>query len=93
MEYKAPKVLEKKPVIGRFDLKAVMVIVICSLAAVFLLFTSILLSIASVGICVLYLKIDKKYPQQGELTRLLRYQSSVKCVRVNQQLKSLIKRN
>lgn len=93
MEYRTPKVLEKKPVIGRFDLKAVMVIVICTLAAVFTVFTSFLLSIGFIAICVVYLKIDRKYPKEGELTRLLKYNSSVKCVRINQQIKSLIKRN
>lgn len=91
MEYKTPKVLEKKPVIGRFDLKAVMVIAICTLGAVFTLFASPLLSIGFIGICVVYLRIDKKYPQQGELNRLLKYQSSTKCVRINQQIKTLIK--
>lgn len=92
MEYRIPKVLEKKPVVGGFDLKAVMVIVICTLAAVFTVFTSFLMSMVFIAICVVYLRIDKKYPKQGELTRLLKYQSSVKCVRINQQIKTLIKR-
>lgn len=93
MEYKTPKVLEKKPVVAGFDLKAVMIIVMCVLGAVFTVFVSFLLSIGFIAICIVYLRIDKKYPQEGELMRILKYNSSVKCVRINQQIKSLIKRN
>lgn len=93
MEYKTPKVLEKKPVVAGFDLKAVMIIVMCVLGAVFTVFVSFLLSIGFIAICIVYLRIDKKYPQEGELMRILKYNTSIKCVRINQQIKSLIKRN
>lgn len=93
MEYKTPKVLEKKPVIAGFDLKTIVIILACALSFVFTVFTSFLLSLAFIVIAIVYVKIQKKYPKKGQLTTLLKYNSSIKCIRVNQQIKTLIKRH
>lgn len=92
MEYRTPKVLEKKPVVGSFDLQTAIIIVICTLAAVFTLFVSFLMSLVFIAIAVIYLRLNSRYPRKGELNQLLKYNSSLKCIRINQEIKSLIKR-
>ena len=91
MEYKTPKVLEKKPVVAGFALKTIVIIVSCALIALFTFFTSYLLSILCILAGVIYVKIEKKYPERGQLVTLLKYTSSTKCIRVNQPITSLIK--
>ncbi|GAA0716325.1 hypothetical protein GCM10009430_11920 [Aquimarina litoralis] len=91
MEYKTPKVLEKKPVIAGFDLVTIVVIAVCSILFLFTVFVSFLLSIVFIGIAVVFVKIQKKYPQKGQLSTLLKYNSSIKCVRIEQPLRSLLK--
>ncbi|GAA4277183.1 hypothetical protein [Aquimarina mytili] len=93
MEFKTPKVLEKKPVIAGFDLKTIVIIIVSVLLFVFTVFVSFFMSLLSLSVGIFYVYITKKYPKKGELTRLLKYNSSTKCIRVNQQIKSLIKRN
>ncbi|WP_211074653.1 hypothetical protein [Aquimarina sp. MMG016] len=93
MEYKTPKVLEKKPVIAGLDLKSVVILVGCILLFVFTVFSSFLLSLVFIAIGIGYVHINKKYPRKGELSTLLKYNSSTKCVHINQQIKTLIKRN
>jgi hypothetical protein len=91
MEYRTPKVLEKKPVIGGFDLMTIVVISGCFLAFLFTVFASFLGASVFIIIAVVYVKVQKKYPQKGELSTLLQYNSSIKCIRVDQPLKHLIK--
>ena len=93
MEYKTPKVLEKKPVIAGFDLASVVIIAICAILFLFTVFVSILASLFSIGFAVAYVQINKKFPKKGQLSALLKYNSSIKCVRINRQLKSLIRQN
>ena len=92
MEYKTPKVLEKKPVIGGFDLKTIVVIVVCTLLFVFTVFKSFIMSLLFIAIGVVYVKIQKKYPEKGQLSTLLKYNSSIKCIHINKQIKCLVKR-
>lgn len=91
MEYKTPKVLEKKPVIAGFDLMTIVVISVCSILFLFTVFVSFLLSILFIGIAVLFVKIQRKFPQKGQLSTLLKYNSSTKCIRIEQPLSSLLK--
>ncbi len=93
MEYKTPKVLEKKPVVAGFDLKTIVVIAASVLLFVFTVFSSFLMSLIFIAIGSIYVYINKKYPQKGELITLLKYGSSTKCIRINTQIKSLIKTN
>ncbi|OEK07363.1 hypothetical protein A8C32_18170 [Flavivirga aquatica] len=91
MEYKTPKVLEKKPVIAGFDLKTIVVISACFLLFLFTVFASFFLSLSFILIAAIYIKIQKKYPERGELSILIKYTTSVKCIEVNQPIISLIK--
>lgn len=91
MEYKTPKVLEKKPVIAGFDLMTIVIIAGCFLAFLFTVFASFLGSLVFLLIAVVYVKVQKKYPQKGELSTLLQYNSSIKCIRVDQPITALIK--
>jgi len=91
MEYRTPKVLEKKPVIGGFDLMTIVVIAGCFLAFLFTVFASFFGSLVFILIAVVYVKIQKKYPQKGELSTLLKYNSSIKCIRVDQAITTLLK--
>ena len=91
MEYRTPKVLEKKPVIGGFDLMTIVVIAGCFLAFLFTVFASFFGSLVFILIAVVYVKIQKKYPQKGELSTLLKYNSSIKCIRVDQSITTLLK--
>lgn len=91
MEYKTPKVLEKKPVIAGFDLKTIVVIAACVLLFVFTVFSSFLLSITFILVGVIYVKIQKKYPNKGQLSTLLKYNSSVKCIRIEKPINTLLK--
>lgn len=93
MEYKTPKVLEKKPVIAGFDLKTIVVVAACFLLFLFTVFASFILSLSFILIAVVFLKIQKKYPQKGQLSTLIKYNSSVKCIRIEQSIKSLLKTN
>ncbi|WP_025741798.1 hypothetical protein [Aquimarina pacifica] len=91
MEYKTPKVLEKKPVIGGFDLMTIVIIAGCFLAFLFTVFASFLGSLVFILTAVIYVKIQKKYPKKGELSTLLKYNSSIKCVQVDQPITALLK--
>ncbi len=91
MEYKTPKVLEKKPVIGGFDLMTIVIIAGCFLAFLFTVFASFLGSLVFILIGMAYVKIQKKYPKKGELSTLLKYNSSIKCIQVDQPITTLIK--
>ncbi len=91
MEYKTPKVLDKKPVVAGFDLKTVVIIVASILLFVFTVFASFLLSLVFLAIGGTYLYINKKFPQKGELSTLLKYNSSIKCIRADQQIRTMVK--
>ncbi len=91
MEYKTPKVLEKKPVIAGYDLQTIVIIVASILLFVFTIFKSFLLSLIFLALGAAYVYINKKFPQKGELTTLLKYNSSTKCIRVDQQIKTMVK--
>ncbi|WP_378188146.1 hypothetical protein ACE939_06845 [Aquimarina sp. W85] len=92
MIYKTPKVLEKKPVIGGFDLKTIVIIAACSLLFLFTVFTSFLGALFFIAVAISYVQINKKYPEKGQLKTLLKYGSSIKCVTINQPLKTIIRR-
>lgn len=92
MEYKTPKVLEKKPVIAGFDLKTIVVMVSCLLLFLFTVFTSFLLSTLFILLGILYIRIQQKYPQKGQLKLLIRFRSEAQCVRMQLPLSVLIRK-
>ncbi len=91
MEYRTPKVLEKKPVIAGFDLQTIVIVALCLLLFLFTVLVSFFVSILFILFAAGYVKIQKKYPQKGELSTLLKYNSSIKCIQVDQPLTSLLK--
>ena len=90
MEYRTPKVLEKKPIIAGFDLKIIVVIASCFLLFLFTVFSSFLFSLIFIFFAVAYIKIVKKYPNKGELKMILKYKSNTQCIRINEPLKKLL---
>ncbi|UOB18432.1 hypothetical protein [Abyssalbus ytuae] len=92
MEYKTPKVLEKKPVIAGSDLGTIVISSACLLLFVFTVFTSFLASLVFIAIAVMNIIIKKKYPQRGQLKMVVKHHTSVQCIRINKPIKLLIKR-
>ncbi len=93
MEYKTPKALEKKPVIAGFDLKTIVIIAVTALLSLFTVFTSIYIPILLILITISYIKIQKKYPERDEFLNTIKYTTSIKCIRINKPITSLIKTN
>jgi hypothetical protein len=92
MEYKTPKVLEKKTVIAGLDLKIIVVISACLLLFLFTVFKSFLLASLFIAIAIGYLKIQTKYPGKGQLKMLIKYKIGIQCIRIHQPMKTFIKR-
>lgn len=92
MEYKTPKVLEKKPVVAGYELKVILVMTMSLLLFLFTIFKSVLLSLFFLGLGIGYLKIQRKYPNRGELATFLKFRTATHCVREHQPLRTLLKR-
>lgn len=90
MEYKTPKVLEKKPIVAGFNLKMVVIIVVCSLLFMFMVFTNFLISLIFPIVAGGYVYMEKKYPGPGELTKVITYQTAVKCIHIDQNIRHMI---
>jgi type IV secretory pathway VirB3-like protein len=92
MEYRTPKVLEKKPIIAGFDLKIIVVISGCFLLFLFTVFSSFLLSLVFIFFAMAYIKVQKKYPNKGQLKMVLKYNTNIQCIRINEPIKNLLKK-
>ncbi|MEE1964585.1 hypothetical protein V1387_17995 [Allomuricauda taeanensis] len=92
-EYKTPKVLEKRPLIGGFDLSGIVMLTVTLLLFIFTVFKSFLVSLLFPMGAITYIKIKKKYPQKGQIKIMLKYISDIQCIRIDQPIRELIKKN
>ena len=90
MEYKTPKVLERKPIVGGFNLKVVIIIVGCSLLFLFTVYTNFFISLIFPAIAVTFVYMEKKYPGKGELLKVISYQAATKCIHVDRDITQMI---
>lgn len=91
--YRTPKVLEKKPIVAGQDLKTIIILVACFLLFLFSIFKSFLLALIWLCIAIVYLKIQNAFPQKGQLIMFLKYKTTIQCVRINEPLNNLLKKN
>lgn len=90
MKFKTPKVLERKPIIGGFDLQLVIIMVICIMLFLFTVFTNFLLSLIFPLILVVLLVIKKKYPKKGDFIEFIKYNREYKCIIFDKKVKELL---
>jgi len=90
MNYKTPKVLEKKPIVMGLDLKMVVVCVLGVMLFIFTVFTHFFVAFIFPILTGVYLMIDKRYPGNKELVNFVKFQSGIKCIHINKSIKHLI---
>ena len=91
IEYKCPKVIEKVPEVFGFKVGLLVILIGCALGFVvhriyqfFYIF-----NFFSSGSSYYYVSI--KFPEKGELNQYLRYETGNHCIKMNQELKTIIK--
>ncbi|MDH7445843.1 hypothetical protein [Aquimarina sp. 2201CG14-23] len=90
MEFRPPKVLEKKPSVAGFDIKIAVVIVVGGILFLFAAIANFLVALIIPLIVFPYVQIELKFPGEGEFLTFIQYQSGVKCIRINQKIKGLV---
>ncbi len=91
MNYRTPKVLEKKPIVMGLDLKMVVVCVLGIMLFLFTIFTYFFVAFIFPIISGGYLMVCKKYSGKKELVNLIKFQSGIKCIHINKSIKDMVK--
>lgn len=89
MEFRVPKVLEKRPEVWGFALAKVAIIIFSCIGLLFIGFYNLPLGLVFPSVGGVYFYVDKKYPGKGELVQFIKYTNGNKCIHCNQSLNSL----
>lgn len=91
IEYKCPKVIEKVPEVMGFKVGLIVVLIGCGLGFIVTVFTKFLISLVFLVVGVGYYYIAIKFPKKGELTQYIKYENGNHCIKMDQELKTLIR--
>lgn len=92
IEYKSPKVIEKVPEVMGLDVGLTVTLVGCALGFLLTVTSSkFLLSLAFVVAGGAKYFIAIKFPEKGGLTQFIKYTTGSHCIKMDQEIKTLIK--
>lgn len=91
IEYKCPKVIEKVPEVFGFKVGLLVILLGCALAFVVTVFTNFFISLIFLAIGGGYYYVSIKFPEKGELNQYIAYETGNHCIKMDQELKTIIR--
>ena len=91
VEYKSPKVIEKVPEVMGLNVGLIVILAACLIGFIYTAFNNFFHSLIFVIFGGGYYYLSIKFPQKGELMQYIKYETSSHCIKVNQEIRTLIK--